>query len=164
MEPISAAIGLGLGIAGLFGSSDAAERAAAEQKAIAGDQIKIEAQKRQAMELDARRRELEVFRSVQRARSIALTNATLQGGQFGSGLLGGQAQATQAGHEDLKSIGQNLTIGRTISDLNNDISQHKMSLADISADQSFWGGISSLGGTLLGQTNNIGKLTSGWGA
>lgn len=163
MEPISAAIGLGLGIAGLFGSSDAAERAAKEQKAIAADQIKIEGQKRQAMELDARRRELEVFRSVQRARSIALTNATLQGGQFGSGVIGGMSQATQAGHEDLKSIGQNLTIGRTISDLNNDISQHKMSLADIGADQSFWSGLSSLGGTILGQTNNIGKITSGWG-
>lgn len=150
-------------IAGLIGSSDTAEKQAAEQKAIAADQIKIEKQKRQAMELDSRRRELEVFRNVQRARSIALTNATLQGGQFGSGVIGGMAQASQAGREDLGAIGQNLTIGRNISDLNNDISQHKMTLADLGADQSFYSGLSSLGSTILGQTGNIGKMTSGWG-
>lgn len=158
-----ALVGGGLMIAGLIGGSDTAQKQAAQQKAINADQIKIEQQKRQAMELDAKRRELEVFRSVQRARSIALTNATLQGGQFGSGLLGGQAQATQAGHEDLTSIGQSLTTGRAISDLNNDISQHKMALADLGADASFYQGLSSLGGTILGQTNNIGKMTSGWG-
>ena len=158
-----ALIGGGLMVAGFLGGSDTAEKQAAEQKAINADQIKIEQQKRQAMELDSRRRELEVFRSVQRARSIALTNATLQGGQFGSGLLGGQAQATQAGHEDLKSIGQNLTIGRQISDLNNDISSHKMTLADLGADASFYQGLGSLGSTILGQTSNISKFTSGFG-
>jgi hypothetical protein len=158
-----ALVGGGLMIAGFIGGADTAEKQAAEQKAINADQIKIEQQKRQAMELDSKRRELEVFRSVQRARSIALTNATLQGGQFGSGLLGGQAQATQAGHEDLKTIGQNLTIGRQISDLNNDISQHKMSLADLGADASFYSGLGSLGGAILGQTSNISKFTSGFG-
>lgn len=158
-----ALVGGGLMIAGMFGASDTAEKQAAEQKAINADQIKIEGQKRQAMELDAKRRELEVFRSVQRARSIALTNATLQGGQFGSGVLGGMAQATQAGHEDLKTIGQNLTIGRQISDLNNDISSHKSTLADLGADASFYQGLTSLGGTILGQTSNISKLSSGFG-
>lgn len=158
-----AIIGGGLMVAGIFGGSDTAKKQAAEQKAIAGDQIKIEAQKRQAMELDANRRELEVFRSVQRARSIAMTNATLQGGQFGSGVLGGMAQATQAGHEDLKNIGQSLTIGRQISDLNNDISTHKMALADLGADASFYSGLTSLGSTILGQTSNISKMTSGMG-
>lgn len=145
-------------VAGLIGGSATAEKQAAEQKAINADQIKIEGQKRQAMELDAKRRELEVFRSVQRARSIALTNATLQGGQFGSGLIGGMAQATQAGHEDLTQIGQSLTIGRSISDLNNDISQHKMALADLGADASFYSGLSSMGGAFLGQSSNISKM------
>lgn len=150
-------------LASFIGGADTAQQQAAQQKAINADQIKIEQQKRQAMELDARRKELEVFRSVQRARSIALTNATLQGGQFGSGLIGGQAQATQAGHEDLKNIGQNLTIGRQISDLNNDISQHKMTLADLGADASFYQGLGQLGSSLLGQTSNISKFTSGYG-
>ena len=156
-----ALVGGGLMVAGIFGSSNTAKKQAAEQKAINADQIKIEGQKRQAMELDARRRELEVFRNVQRAQSIALTNATLQGGQFGSGLLGGQAQASQAGRQDLTSIGQNLTIGRTISDLNNDISQHKMTLADLGADASFYSGLTQLGGTILGQTANMSKMMGG---
>jgi hypothetical protein len=156
-----AIVGGGLMIAGLFGSSDTAEKQAAEQKAINADQIKIQEQNRMAMELDARRRELETFRNVQRARSIALTNATLQGGQFGSAVIGGMAQASQAGREDLEAIGQNLTIGRTVSDLNNDISQHKMALADLGADQSFYSGLGSLGGTLLGQSGNIAKFMGG---
>lgn len=163
LTTVAAVAGVGLMGAGLFGSSDAAKRAAAEQKAIAADQMKIEEQKRMAMELDSRRRELEVFRNVQRAKSMALTNATLQGAGSGSGLQGGYAQQTASGAENLESIHQNLMIGRQIGDLNNDISKHKMALADISADASFYSGLSSMGGALLGNVGNIGKMTSGWG-
>ena len=159
----AAAIGVGLTAAGVIGGSATAKKQAAEQKAIAADQMKIEEQKRMAMELDSRRRELEVFRNVQRAKSIALTNATMQGAGMGSGLIGGTAQATQSGHENLESIGQSLTIGRQISDFNNDISSHKMRLADLGADASMWSGIGQLGGSLLGSVGTIGKLTSGWG-
>lgn len=148
-------------VAGIFGGSETAKKQAAEQKAINADQIKIEAQKRQAMELDAKRRELEVFRNVQRARSISLTNATLQGGQFGSGLLGGQAQASQAGNEDLTGIRQNLEVGRAIGDLNNDISRHKMALADLGADASFYSGLTSLGGSILGGSGTMSKFMGG---
>lgn len=162
MGPFAAIIGAGLSIGGLVGASDTAEKMAAEQKAIAADEMKIEKQKRMSMELDARRRELEVFRNVQRTRSIALTNAVNQGAGSGSGLLGGMAQASQAGREDLTAIGQGLTIGRTISDLNVDISTHKSTLADLGADMSFYQGLSSLGNQLLGNAGTIGKMTSGW--
>jgi hypothetical protein len=166
MDPFTigmVAVGVGSMLGGLFGSSSTAKKQAAEQKAIAADQMKIEAQKRQAMELDARRRELETFRNVQRTRSIALTNAVNQGAGAGSGLQGGLAQASQAGREDLTGIGQNLLIGRQISDLNNDISGHKMTLADLGADQSFYSGLSSFGSSMLGAVGPVGKLTSGWG-
>ena len=157
------AAGVAATAAGAVGGAVTAGKVATQNQAIAGDQMKIEEQKRMAMELDARRRELEVYRSVQRAKSIALTNATMQGANMGTGLLGGQAQARQAGAEDLTSIGQNLTIGRTMSDLNTDISQHKMTLAGLGADQSLYSGIGSVGSALLGNVDKIGKLTSGWG-
>ena len=159
----AAAIGVGLMAGGAIGGAVTAKKQAAEQKAIAADQIKIEEQKRMAMELDSRRRELEVFRSVQRAKSIALTNATMQGAGMGSGLQGGLAQATASGQENLESIGQNLIIGRQISDLNNDISTHKGTLASLGADASIYSGIGQIGGALLGNVGNIGKMTSGWG-
>jgi hypothetical protein len=163
LTSIVAVAGAGALIGGVIGGSATAKKQAAEQKAIAADQIKIEQQKRMAMELDSRRRELEVFRNVQRAKSIALTNATLQGAGQSSGLIGGTAQATASGQENLESIGQNLILGRTISDLNNDISSHKMTLADLGADASMYSGISQIGSTLLGNVGTIGKLTSGWG-
>jgi hypothetical protein len=163
LTTIAAVVGGGALIGGIIGGSATAKKQAAEQKAIAADQMKIEEQKRMAMELDSRRRELEVFRSVQRAKSIALTNATMQGAGMGSGVIGGMAQATQSGNENLESIGQNLTIGRQISDFNNDISQHKMNLASLGADASMYSGITQIGSTLLGNVGTIGKLTSGWG-
>lgn len=159
---IAGAIGGGLMLGGIIGGSETAEKIAAEQKAIAQDQIKIEKQKRMQMELDARRRELEVFRNVQRARSIALVNATNQGAGSSSGLIGGQAQATAAGKEDLTAIFQSLQTGRAISDLNMDISKHKMTLADLGADQQFYAGLTQLGGSVLGNAGSIGKLASGW--
>jgi len=47
----AAAIGVGLTAAGVIGGSATAKKQAAEQKAIAADQMKIEEQKRMAMEL-----------------------------------------------------------------------------------------------------------------
>jgi len=143
------AIGVGASIAGFFGSSDTAKKQAAANKQIAADQQKIEGQKMQAMELDANRRQLEVFRNVQRARSMALTNTTAQGAGQGSGLAGGYGQIAGEGNTNLLGIKQSLETGRNIFDLNADISKQKMTLADLSADASFYSGLSSLGGSLI---------------
>lgn len=154
----AALIGGGAMIAGIFGSSDTAEKIAAQQRAIAADEQKIEAQKQMAMELDARRKELEVFRNMQKAQALGLVNATNQGAGRSSGLAGGQAQARNEATQNLLGIGQNLTIGRDIFSLNADISQHKMQLADLNADAQFYSGLTSFGGSILGASGNIGKF------
>lgn len=163
LTSIALVAGVGLSAASMFGGSDTARKQAAEQKAIAADQQKIEAQKMQAMELDAKRRQLEVFRNVQRAKSMALVNATGQGAGQGSGLAGGYGQVAGEAENNLLGVKQALETGRNIFDINADMSQHKMALADLGADASFYSGLGSLGGTLLGATGSIGKLTSGWG-
>jgi len=161
MGPLSFVVGAGLSIAGFIGGSDVAEKQAAEQKAIAADQLKLEAQKKQAMELDANRRQLEVFRNLQRARSLGLVNATAQGAGSSSGLHGGYGQAAGEANTNMLGINQALQIGRTMFDINADMSQHKMALADLGADASFYSGLGSLGNSLMGASGSIGKLASG---
>jgi hypothetical protein len=100
------------------------------------------------MELDANRRTIQTVRAVQQARSLALSNATAQGGAKGSGLMGGYSQIAGQGNAGLLGINQNLTIGRSISDANQQISGLNMQLADTKADESFWSGLGSLGGSL----------------
>lgn len=143
-----AVAGIGLGVASFFGSSSAAEEQARIQKQIAAQQAKIEEQKRLGMELDAQRRTIQTIRSAQQARSIALNNATAQGAAKGSGLLGGYGQIAGQANSGLLAINQNLDIGRNISDSNIAISGLNAQMADAKADQSFYDGLGSLGGSL----------------
>jgi len=140
--------GIGAGIAGFIGGSDAAKKEAEIQKQIYAQQQKIEEQKRLGMELDANRRTIQTVRAVQQARSLALANATAQGAGKGSGLMGGLSQIAGQGSAGLLAINQNLDIGRNISTANQAISGLNMQLADAKAEESMWSGLSSLGGKL----------------
>ena len=159
-----AVIGAGVAGAGFFMSSSAAEEQARIQKQILAAQQQIENEKKKAMELDASRRTLEVFRGVQRAKSVAAANAVAQGAQFSSGLLGGQAQAQGEGNYALLGIGQNLQIGRQIFQYNKEITDLKGQLADANADAQIGAGLTSLGMSLMGNAGNIGKMFSGFGS
>lgn len=91
----------------------------------------VEGQRQQAMELDARRRSLEVLRNQQRARAVALTNANAQGAARGSGLQGGYGQIAGQSGVNLLGISQNLQIGQNIFGLNNQITDQKQAYADL---------------------------------
>ena len=111
----------------------AKEQSEAQKAEIAAQQRAEEARKRQ-MELDAARRSKEVVRQQQRARSAAVTNATAQGAQFGSGLPGGYGQIGGQTGFNLLGIGQNLQIGRDIFAANADVSAARMRMADAGGD------------------------------
>ena len=145
-----AVAGIGLGVASFFGGNEAAEEQARLQKMKFAEEKKIEAQKRLGMELDASRRTVQQIRNAQQARSIALNNATSQGAGQSSGLMGGYAQISGQANQGLLAIGQNLDIGRKISDSNMAISDINMSLAENAADASFWAGLGGLGKSLTG--------------
>src|SRR5258706_2000925 len=115
MDPLTLGIGaIGLGLQIFGGAKQASDTSALAQKSyainsqITGLEGQVNDQRRQAMELSARRQQLEIFRNTQRARAQGLAAATNQGAQFGSGLAGGQAQATDEGLFNIAGVNQNL--------------------------------------------------------
>lgn len=113
-----------------------------------------EAQRKKAMELDARRRSMEILRNQQRARALALTNATGQGAAEGSGLQGGYGQIAGATNDNLLGISQNLQIGRNIFDAN-------MRATEAGAWMATGQGLSSLGSSLMQASGNLNNVFGG---
>lgn len=115
-------------------SSFAATASQSLNKSVMTEELEVQKQQQQAMELDARRQQLEVIRNQQRGRSLALTTAVAQGGSGGtrsSGLAGGYGQISGQSGVNLLGIQQNLDIGRNIFGQNNQISANKMQLNDL---------------------------------
>ena len=90
-----------------------------------------ENQRRQAMELDARRSQLEVIRNQQRGRALGLASATASGSSRGSGLQGGYGQIQGQSGVNLLGIQQCLEIGRNIFGNNAAITQNNLALGDL---------------------------------
>lgn len=151
-------------IFGAIGASRSAHEAADINIGIAGDEQKINEQKRIQMEMSARRQQLETMRNAQRARAQDTAAAVNQGASLGSGLQGGLAQATaQEGFNSL-GISNNLAIGENIFGLNDDISSKKMQLARVQGDQATDTALMSLGGSVVsnaGTIGNIGQFAAG---
>lgn len=191
MEPFSLAVsvvGLGMSLFGGISAADDAKKAAklqgdvgvlqnsaaGTQSNIAGLQGDIEDQRHKAMELSAHRQQTEILRNNQRARAMAMSNATSQGAQFGTGLQGGLAQVEDQGLFNLAGVSQNLEIGQAQFGINKEITAQKQQLAltqgqiaqtqgqvaqaqgQMTTDQS----IASLGGALVKSGPTIGAIGS----
>lgn len=168
-NPIAAASGIaGLGLS-IFGGSqkaDAAKQVAAAQMETARLEQKQELVRKQAMELSARRQQMEVLRNAQRARSLALQAATTQGAQGGSGLQGGYGQISGASNWNVAGINQNLGFGEQMFDLNSQISGQKMKIAAAGGQAATAAGMQSLGGSLItamGPLKNLGTMSKSSG-
>lgn len=154
--------GLGLSIFGGIQKTEAAQKQAQISQDMAQTEMKQDAVRRQAMEVAARRQQMEVLRNQQRARSLALNNATGQGAQFGSGLQGGYGQVTGQSGVNLLGISQGLQAGEQMFDLNNMLSQQKMQMAQAGGQAATAQGMTSLGGALLtsaGPMKNLWDMT-----
>lgn len=99
-------------------------------KAITQLEFQGEAKRMEAMELDAKRTQLEIIRNHQRARALGLTSATAQGAQSGSGLQGGYGQVAGQSGVNLLGVQQNLGIGRDMFAINSGISQQRLRYAE----------------------------------
>lgn len=182
---ISGIAGLGLSIAGgvdkvniagqqAAASSTFADQTLASQTAQAGLEQQQEGVRRQAMEVSARRQNMEVLRNAQRARAMGLNSATNQGAQLGSGLQGGYGQIAGQSGVNALGINQNLQSGEEMFGLNNQISQQKLlqaqaqntyakTSASLGTQSATASGISALGSGLLGASGsfkNLGTLGS----
>lgn len=164
MDPLSLGLGvIGLG-AQLYGGLSAASHAREAygiQSNITGLETQVNAQRQTAMELSARRQQMEIFRNNQRAQAMATNNATNQSAQFGSGLQGGLAQVQDQSAFNAQGVNQNLAIGENIFGLDNSISQQKLALSGVQSQMVTDQSISQLGGAL---TKNAGTISNIYGA
>lgn len=164
MDPISLAIGaVGLGMSlfgGLSSSSNAKEQAQVSADEATQEQ-NINDQKQQAMEIDARRKQLETIRTNQKAQAMATEAATNQNAQFGSGLQGGLAEVQNQSLFNLSGINSSLDIGRNINQYNKNISSDKMKMASLGGEAATDQAITSIGGSLMKIGPTIGALTKG---
>lgn len=167
MNPLSIGlgiVGIGMSIFGGFGAADKASQASQINMQIAGDEQKINNQKRMQMELEANRSQLQNMRNAQRLRAQATAAATNQGATFGSGLYGGLAEITDTENTNRTSINQNLGIGRNIFGLNDDISSRKSQLAQVQGEAATDQAWASLGGALVSNAGTIGNIGQNIGA
>lgn len=159
---ISAIVSLtGLGMS-LFGSDKAvgvAKQEAGVSSEIAGLEGQVNAQRQQQMVLQSNRQQLQTIRQSQIARSMALTSATNQGAQFGTGLQGGLGQIQGDTDTNLLNNNQNLQIGQNIFGIDSQISQKRMQLAALGGNMASAQGYSALGGGIMKGAGAIGQLS-----
>lgn len=163
MDPLTlgiSAVGLGLQAFGGFAAASKAKEAYGIQSNISGLEGQVNDQRRTAMELSARRQSMEIFRNNQRARSMAMNNATQQGASYGnsSGLPGGLAQVNDQSNFNLQGINQNLELGRNIFGLDDQISKQKMALSGVQSDMMTDQSISQLGGSITKSAGTLGSI------
>jgi hypothetical protein len=165
MDPISiglGVVGFGLQTFGSFSAASSARESARISRDIAGNEQAINEQKRTAMELSARRQQLEIYRNTQRLRAQAQQAGVNQGAYFGSGMAGGNAQVQNQGYFNLQGVSQNLELGRNIFGLNDRISASKMELAEVQGEAATAAGLASLGGSLVKAGPMIGAMGRGF--
>jgi hypothetical protein len=157
---IGGLVSVGGGIIGSQESVEGAKAKAAAQRQIAQLEIQADAQRRQAMEISARRTMLQTVRNAQQARSMALSAAVNQGAQFSSSAASGQAQSSnQAAYQNL-GVSQNLQLGENLFNINAQIDQQKMAEADAETKIAEGQGTSSLFGSIGKAIPDIMKLAT----
>lgn len=147
-----------MSLMGAMKSSTAANSYYKNQGDIATQELNINNEKRKAMEIDARRRSLEVVRNNQKARSLAETSATSQGAQQGSGLQGAYGGISGQSNTNELGITQNLEIGRNIFGFDSQISADRIQDASYQSQMNEGNAMSSLGGSLMGSAGKIGQM------
>lgn len=121
--------GIGASIYGGIKSYEAAQGQFGAEQKIFGLEAQAEAQRKQMMELNARRSALQVVRNQQRARSMAVSTSTQQGAQFGSGVQGAYGQISGQSGVGLLGINQQLQAGENLFGINSQIMQQRQQYA-----------------------------------
>jgi len=162
--------GVGMSLFGGSSQSSATKQAAQQSMQISGNINKLENQandqREVAMNLSASRQKLEQLRMSQRARAMAINNATSQNAQFGTGLQGGLSQVKAQEGFNVQGINQNQEIGENLFGLDRQISSQKLALQNVqtqlqtsTADNQ---GLMSLGSSLSKSGDPLSRLLQGF--
>lgn len=119
-------------------------------------QERMERLRKTQMEVEGNRQRRQIIRQAVVARSEALSNATAQGAQAGSGLQGGYAQIGGESGTSVAAVEQNRQLGRSMFDAN-------MALSRAQTIQTIGSGVSSLTGALVKNQNEIGRVGTYYG-
>lgn len=157
----------GIGIGGLALSAIGQEEQSKAQSAVyqadvntAQLEIQVNEQRRQQMQLNYQRQNMENLRNVQKAQAMGKAAAVQGGAQFGSGLAGGQAQEAAQGAGTTRDLSQNFQIGNKMFDLDNQIDQQKIAKANAESQANKASGLMSLGGDITKGAGSIAQLMS----
>lgn len=160
---VAAVASVGLSAYGTYEQQRAASRSAEYQKNILAQEQAQEAARRKAAELQNRRSQMEMLRNQQRARAMALANATAQSASQGSGLQGGYGQISGEAGNNLLGLDQNFSLGTDIYNSNQIISQNRIGLAGAQSMAAQGQGFSSLGGSILSAATSFNSIGQGFG-
>jgi hypothetical protein len=100
---------------------------------IAGQEIDINKQRHQEMILTAQRQQMQNIRNMQMARSMAVSSATNQGAQFGTGLQGGEAQIADQGANNMLDLNQNVRLANKVYSDQNQIDYFRMGISQLNS-------------------------------
>jgi hypothetical protein len=123
LDLIISAIGVGLTAAGTISQMSAQDNLSAAQQKAYGKQAQLSKEaalitkqqedlRRQQMNYNAAKAKREIIRNAQMARSLSLTAASSQGGQFSTGYLGSTASISAQEAEQRTSLRQNYMLGK----------------------------------------------------
>jgi hypothetical protein len=159
-----AVVGIGIQAFGTSQQMSAQKKMAdATTQEIQGQQ-QVQALQMQQQTLEARRKQLEVVRTQQRTRALALSTANSQGARLGSGLQGGYGQIQGASDVSAVSINQNQQLSGEQYGAMQDINSAKIRYASAGAQNAFGAGLMSLGGGLVTNSGTYGSVGSNFGA
>lgn len=165
MEPISLGIGLvGLGTSlyGMFGSSSVAHQTAQLSSNITSLEGQENDVRQQAMNMSAKRSQIQTVRTAQRARSMAVqAGATQTGSLTGSGVEGGISETTSEGTYGLQGINFQKAFGTSLFGLDAQVTNDKMKLASLGGTAATDAGITSLGGAIMSVAGKAGNIFGG---
>lgn len=152
--------GTGLSLDAALGQASAQAASAKESQNQAMLEMQADTQRRTAMELTARRQQLQTIRNQQMARSMALTTATSQGAAYGesSGLRGAYASIADQSATNQRNVSENLQVGEHLFDINAQIDASKMQQAKDQAGASMFAGLGAIGKAIGGAAGSLGSF------
>ena len=156
-EGTGAAVSLGFSAYGAYEQVEASKKENAAQIAQIGLEEQQNTLRQQMMQLTSHRQSLQNLRQAQAARALAVTDATNQGAQFGSGLQSGLGQVSGQEASNALGLSQNLQLGNQMFSLTNQIDQQKIAYAQAQQQSQQAAGISSFGKSL---GSSIGPLAN----
>ena len=144
-----AAVGIGLSVAGLAGSTAAAKKQASAQIGALQAEQKAAEIKRQQMEFDARRRIREMIRQNQVVQARATATSVAQGADLSSGPAGAVGDIRGQTGTNILGVSENLAFGEQIFNANAEATGYNIQAAQAGSKLAMWNAIGSLGGTLI---------------